>query len=129
LAEHLTIDDGGAVKENGKSWLGRCFYWHFCFTIFWGFNLLHTNSDFFVNSDPFYMCGHVMWAPLTMAWCILMLQMKDTASRYGGYLRMCWIGSCIWPIRGGGSPSGGLGEVLRSPHQKTAYYKMLHRAS
>jgi len=27
---------------------------------------------------------HVMWVPVTAAWCILTLWMEDTASKYGG---------------------------------------------
>jgi hypothetical protein len=37
---------------------------------------------------------HIMWVPVTTAWCVLALRMEQTDSRYGGELWMYWISSC-----------------------------------
>jgi len=67
------------------------------------------------------LCLHIIFYNLgvfvTMAWCILGLQMEDMASRYRGYLQTYWISSYGQPIKGG-SPAWGLDEGLTTPHCK-----------
>jgi hypothetical protein len=36
--------------------------------------------------------SHVTWV-VTTTWCIVRLQMEETASRYGRWLQICWISS------------------------------------
>jgi hypothetical protein len=38
--------------------------------------------------------------PVTTSWCVIGLQMEETASRYEGLLRIYGISSCEQPIRG-----------------------------
>jgi hypothetical protein len=56
-----------------------------------------------------------MWVPLTTTWRVLVFRMEETASRYGRYLRIYWIGSRRRPTRG--DPSDwGLDEVLTTSY-------------
>jgi len=58
----------------------------------------HTSSLHFNLLCSFY---HAMWVPVTTACCILGLRMEETASRYGGQLRIYWISSRGKPTVGG----------------------------
>jgi len=42
-----------------------------------------------VSGNCFMLCGSL----ISMVWSVLRLQMEETASRYGGQLRMHWISS------------------------------------
>jgi hypothetical protein len=43
-------------------------------------------------------CFHI-WVPVTAPWRVLLLRMKEAASRNGGYLRMHWISNLGKPTR------------------------------
>jgi hypothetical protein len=67
-------------------------------------------------------------SPVTMAWHVLRLQMEETASRNGGYLRIYWIRGCGQPT-GDGSTALGLGWGLTTPTIKPLIcYEPYHRA-
>jgi hypothetical protein len=57
-------------------------------------------------------------SPVTTAWGVLRLRIEETASRYGGQLRIYWISSRGQPTVGG-LPAWGLGGRLTNPHCKT----------
>jgi hypothetical protein len=58
---------------------------------------------------------------------VLGLWMEETASSYGGYLRMYCISSRVQLTRGG-PPAFGVGEGLAIPHRKKpTCYEMLYR--
>jgi hypothetical protein len=54
---------------------------------------------------------------VTTAWRVLRLRMEETASKYGGYLRIYLISSLGQSTRGG-PPAWGLGVRLIIPHHK-----------
>jgi len=51
---------------------------------------------------------YVKWVPVTTAWRVFRLRMEETASRYGGWLRLHWLRSQEQP-GGGGRPDWRLG--------------------
>jgi hypothetical protein len=57
---------------------------------------------------------------VTTACHVLGLRIEETASRYGGYLRICWI-SCRGLPTVGGPPAWGLGGGLTTLPRKTQY--------
>jgi len=60
---------------------------------------------------------YILRVPVKRVCHILGLWMEETASRYGGNLRIHWICSCKQPTKGG-PPVLGLGEGLTIPHLK-----------
>jgi len=70
-----------------------------------------------------------MWLHVTMAELVLRLWMRQTASIYGGYLRLHRITRRWQPISGG-LTVWKLGEGITAPHRKkTACCGMLQRVS
>jgi len=60
---------------------------------------------------------NVTWVPVTAAWRVVILRMEETASRYGGKLRIYWISSDGQPTRVGPS-IWVLYEGLTTPRRK-----------
>jgi hypothetical protein len=70
-----------------------------------------------------------MWISVTEALRVLGLRMEETASKYGGKLRIYLISS-ILHLTTVDPPAWGLGEGPKTPRRKeTACYIMLHRTS
>jgi len=65
--------------------------------------------------------SHVMCVRVTTTWRVLWLRVEETASRYGGQLRICGMYSRGQPIRCG-SPAWVLGEGLTTPHRENTSF-------
>jgi hypothetical protein len=67
-----------------------------------------------------HMLSMLSGSTVTMAWRVLGLWIKKTASRYGGYMRIYWISSRGQPTVGG-PPAWGLGGGLTTLPRKSQY--------
>jgi hypothetical protein len=70
-------------------------------------------------SGPVTICPMLSGSTVTTAWRVLGLRI-ETASRYGGLLRIYWISSSGQPTVGG-PPAWGLGRGLTTLPRKTQY--------
>ena len=106
-------------------WLVECMqmeiikYWMFCEIIYCS-HIINFSNYYYKISYINRNLSTVLWVHVCMARRVLRFRIGETTSRYGGYLRICWVSNREQPTRGV-PPAWDLVEELTTPHRKKIY--------